>query len=64
MTDQESRHSVEIEEMSFASPLFLNIPVPHDPSTTCRNHRAPLFNLFRSIHYDPLLLLRHEQYII
>lgn len=32
MTDQGSRHSVKIEEMSLASPLFLNIPGTQFPT--------------------------------
>lgn len=39
MTDQGSRHSVEIEEMSLAGPLLSNTPgtVPHGWNTTCGN---------------------------
>lgn len=39
MTDQGSRHSVKIEEMSLAGPLLSNIPAtaPHDWNTTCEN---------------------------
>jgi len=52
MTDQGSRHPMEIEEMSFARPLFLNNTVPHDPSTTCRNRRSR--ELFCLTFSDPI----------
>lgn len=60
MTDQGSRHSVKIEEMSLAGPLLSNTPgtVPHDWNTTCgnrvsRNLRLLTFPFFAS--HDPVI---------